>query len=357
MQTPVFSIVVPVYKAEKWLHRCVNSVLCQTFSDFELILVNDGSPDSSGQLCDAFAAADSRVRVLHKQNGGVSSARNAGIQLAKGHFLCFIDADDSVSAFLLQSIFDAANRHPGDFIFWHYTREHQHLMNQPFAAPTEHFAPGDIALLYVNGLLGAVWPLLFECKLLKQSGLLFDESLEMGEDLVFVFQYAHILFEQRPTNKFCFLRAPLYFYDNDDKADSLSRRLPDTFCHCWIQVFEAVLFECRTFFKVNEQNEYAILHNYMRTLGAGITALLENGKVPHRQRRKKARAVLNEPAVKALVAAFGQRQFYSPFLWPFRLKSPWAIRFLAKGENGRYMRFYWLGYAIHQRLHKNSPSV
>ena len=89
-----FSIVVPIYKTEKYLKQCVDSILSQSFTDFELILVDDGSPDNSGKMCDDYAQKDCRVRVIHKQNGGLSDARNAGIKEAKGDYLCFLDSDD-----------------------------------------------------------------------------------------------------------------------------------------------------------------------------------------------------------------------------------------------------------------------
>ena len=89
-----FSIIIPVYKAEKFLNRCVSSILQQSFEFFELILVDDGSPDTSGELCDKIAQSDSRVVVLHKDNGGASSARNAGIRVAQGEYLMFVDSDD-----------------------------------------------------------------------------------------------------------------------------------------------------------------------------------------------------------------------------------------------------------------------
>ena len=93
---PKVSIIVPVYKAEAYLHRCVDSILIQTFEDFELILIDDGSPDRSGEICDEYAAKDPRIRVFHKENGGVSSARNLGIENMIGEFVSFIDADDEL---------------------------------------------------------------------------------------------------------------------------------------------------------------------------------------------------------------------------------------------------------------------
>ena len=91
---PKISVIVPVYNTEKYLHRCVDSILAQTFTDFELLLVNDGSPDKSGEICDEYAQKDTRVRVFHKENGGVSSARNLGLENAQGKWITYVDGDD-----------------------------------------------------------------------------------------------------------------------------------------------------------------------------------------------------------------------------------------------------------------------
>ena len=91
---PLISIVVPVYNAEKTLEKCLDSILCQTYHCLEIILVNDGSTDSSGNICDDYATKDNRIQVIHKQNGGVSSARNVGIDAASGDYIGFVDSDD-----------------------------------------------------------------------------------------------------------------------------------------------------------------------------------------------------------------------------------------------------------------------
>lgn len=100
----MISIIVPIYKVEDYLRRCVDSLLAQTCRDFELILVDDGSPDSCGIICDAYVAQDARIKVIHKENGGLSDARNAGMAIAKGEYIAFVDSDDWVSPDYLERL-------------------------------------------------------------------------------------------------------------------------------------------------------------------------------------------------------------------------------------------------------------
>ena len=101
--SPTISVIIPVYNAEKYLCRCIDSILAQTYKDFELLLIDDGSKDSSGTICDEYAAQDARVRVFHKENGGVSSARNVGLDHARGEWITFVDSDDYIEENFLRS--------------------------------------------------------------------------------------------------------------------------------------------------------------------------------------------------------------------------------------------------------------
>lgn len=111
----MISIIIPVYKAEAYLNACVESVLCQTYQNFEIILVDDGSPDNCPQMCDDFVARDARIRVIHKENGGLSSARNAGINAAKGEYLAFLDSDDLWTPLFLERLHRAIEETGADF--------------------------------------------------------------------------------------------------------------------------------------------------------------------------------------------------------------------------------------------------
>ena len=103
--SPKISIIVPVYKAENYIHRCIKSLLSQTFTDFEILLINDGSPDKSGEICDEYAKSDKRIRVFHKENGGVSSARQCGIDNARGEYTIHVDPDDWVDPRMLEELY------------------------------------------------------------------------------------------------------------------------------------------------------------------------------------------------------------------------------------------------------------
>lgn len=107
---PLISVIIPVYKCEKYLENCVNSILNQTFSDFEIILVDDGSPDNCGEICDALAQNNNKVTVLHQENQGQAAARNNGVKIARGEWLHFIDADDTIHPQMLAALYDAVNK-------------------------------------------------------------------------------------------------------------------------------------------------------------------------------------------------------------------------------------------------------
>ena len=112
--TPLISVIVPIYKVEKYLDRCVESIVNQTFSDIEIILVDDGSPDNCGKMCDEWAKKDARIKAFHKENGGLSDARNFGIEHSTAEFLIFIDSDDFIEPQMLEVLYGLITEHGAD---------------------------------------------------------------------------------------------------------------------------------------------------------------------------------------------------------------------------------------------------
>lgn len=179
---PTVSVIVPVYKVEPYLHRCVDSILEQTFSDFELILVDDGSPDNCGAICDEYAAKDSRVHVIHQQNGGLSAARNTGIEraLANGsQWLAFVDSDDEISPYYLSRMYEAAMEHHAELCVCDfrtiYPDGKQHTDEPGIPARIA----GGRELLEEKGFLGN-WHIVIACNKLYRAELFVSLRFPVG---------------------------------------------------------------------------------------------------------------------------------------------------------------------------------
>lgn len=128
-----FSIVIPVYKTKEYLDHCVESVIAQTFTDFEIILVDDGSPDCCGAMCDAWAATDGRIKAVHQENGGLSAARNTGIRCASGDYLMFLDSDDWwADGFVLEKIAELLERTGADVLSFNYRKSYNGSLEPPY---------------------------------------------------------------------------------------------------------------------------------------------------------------------------------------------------------------------------------
>lgn len=182
---------MPVYKAEAYLHRCVDSILAQTFQDFELLLVDDGSPDCSGEICDEYAKMDKRVRVFHKENGGVSAARNEGIAHAKGEWIAFIDSDDYIDRTFLEDF--GLNKYDADIYSQGYQVEMDgKVLNRHYFSVNE-ISSVPFVKLFVEGetrnILNSPCCKLFKREVIRTSGLAFDTSISFGEDHLFVLSY------------------------------------------------------------------------------------------------------------------------------------------------------------------------
>jgi len=187
---PKLSVVVPIYNVEAFLPECIDSILNQSLSDLELILIDDGSPDKCGEICDAYVERDSRVKVIHQQNCGVSRARNAGLQIVTGEYIGFVDPDDFVSKEMFSSLVAAAEDSGCEIAicgFANCTEEKEQLNDSP--VPSGVYTREDlIASIYgmPNCFHGSMCNKIFSRKLLE--GLFFDETVAIGEDWLLLYQ-------------------------------------------------------------------------------------------------------------------------------------------------------------------------
>ena len=180
---PAVSVIIPVYNAEHYLCKCVKSILCQSFTDFELILVDDGSDDNSSQICDDYASKDFRVRVFHKKNGGVSSARNHGIDEAKGKWIMFVDADDSLDVDAINVCFPFMNDYDIIRFSMNYVMKEDGSENHPFDIvdePKDNYLSKIVSRKTILGVCGG----LYRRSLFVKNNIRFDTNLVCGEDWV-----------------------------------------------------------------------------------------------------------------------------------------------------------------------------
>lgn len=191
---PEISIIVPVYNTEPYLARCVDSILIQSFADFELLLVDDGSTDDSGAICDAYAEKDNRICVFHKENGGVSSARNLGLQGAKGEWICFVDSDDELLPNGLRTMVDGITDEVDIVMAGYYELEGEMLQTDTSGFGGDGTIDQNKALLmmYPSADLpyqGYSWGKLFKRNLIVNRSVSFDEHIRIKEDTLFVVEY------------------------------------------------------------------------------------------------------------------------------------------------------------------------
>ena len=226
---PRLSVIVPVYKAEQYLQQCVESILGQSFADLELLLIDDGSPDGSGAMCDRFAAQDPRVRVIHKENGGVSTARNAGLDAATGDYIAFVDSDDYLDSCMYEKMMAEADRGV-DLVMCDCVKE----FPDRSVLYTHNIRGGDYSreqlekeyfphlLIMENVEYPATisnWLLVFRRELAKE--LRYPVGVRFSEDLLFG---ARVLYAAR---SFCYLKGQGCYHYRMNPQSATHRFVPD----------------------------------------------------------------------------------------------------------------------------------
>ena len=226
---PVISVIVPVYNVEKVLYHCIDSILNQSFVDFEILLVNDGSTDNSGRICDKYAEKDTRVKVIHKQNGGVSSARNAGIEAAQGEYICFVDSDDYLESNYLKELIETKKKYPDfDNVWCGFQTVEDYYNNNKKAYDVER--DNDYSFSDLNSIMDLFekwfvqmpWNKLYKTKTIVENSIVFPPELSLGEDYIFNLRYLDCT-----NGKIVVINKPLYDYLRDGKESLDNKYYPN----------------------------------------------------------------------------------------------------------------------------------
>ena len=197
---PKISIIVPVYKVEQYLHRCLDSIVAQTFTDWECILIDDGSPDKSGAICDEYASKDNRFKVIHQENKGVSAARNAGLEAAKGEWIGFVDSDDWIEPNMYDYLYTTSQKNHPDCVICGFFGQHKKRIKK--MCGTEE---SIIQLFNNKGFGGFSFLRLLSAE--KIQNIRFDITVKYMEDVKFFYE----IFKN--CKKIYWDNEPLYHYE------------------------------------------------------------------------------------------------------------------------------------------------
>ncbi len=249
---PKVSVIIPIYKVEQYLRRCVDSVLCQTLEDIEIILVDDGSPDQCPQICEEYQMLDSRIRVTHKENGGLASARNAGMRIASGEYIFFVDSDDWIDPDGLQKLYQVAEEEEVDFVRYRMFRSSWPGLgeNAPCMLEAPREMPGgyydqerikkelfyrlivtpQMTLGPIVGVCGG----LYRRRFLTDNDLRFYEEIKFSEDLIFSARAVCAAKSLYYIEEACVYH---YFYNPNSISHSFKKDRWDS-CKASIRLFE-----------------------------------------------------------------------------------------------------------------------
>lgn len=227
------SVIIPIYKVEKYLSRCLDSVVNQTLEDIEIVLVDDGSPDSCPEICDRYAKKDSRIKVIHKKNEGLGYARNSGMLIATGEYIAFLDSDDYVSKDMYEKVYSELKRTDADCCVTGYVvkKDSGDEIRKENPLGTAVYKNDDIIIKVLAGMLGSkpnqardadvgmsVWKCVYRKELLQEKGILFPSERELiSEDIIFQIRVLP------QVKRVCTLSEGMYYYCENSNSQSLTK--------------------------------------------------------------------------------------------------------------------------------------
>lgn len=295
---PIVSVVVPVYKVERYLERCVQSIRNQSLSDIEIILVDDGSPDNCPELCDQYAALDSRIKVVHKENGGLSSARNVGIKVATGKYIGFVDSDDAIDESMYSRMYELITKYQVSFVMSDYTRvltegvQYLKSLEIPDGLYDRKRIEKEIFPRLIMGEnidygpLLSVWHCLYDLSFLRKNHITFDEDVRWSEDNIFssfVGYYA---------SSFYYLKGEgLYYYYQNPGTITTSYREG-----AW-QVYKTMNQHLKKFFSDKYDVDFSN-QLYLHLIYYACNCIGQAAQLPSKEKMEQIRHILNDCDLK-----------------------------------------------------------
>ncbi len=270
----MISVIIPIYNSEKYLKKCIESIVKQTYKDLEIILVNDGSTDSCGKICDDYAENDNRIKVIHQENRGLSAARNAGLKVASGEYITFVDSDDYIENDTYESVFTAIEQFGSDLVFFREKSvdESGKTIYINGGAPTGEIyeiSHEDAKSLIIGRQINGMCDKVYKANVLE--GLFFKEGYMYGEDFMYnllaltrletvsyvdQIKYSYVSNTSSVTHRGFNKNSFDQVYFKDEVARFVGEKIPEYYGLCQKRAFLARLRVCRPIYDENLQKEY-----------------------------------------------------------------------------------------------------
>ena len=330
MQEPVISVIVPVYNVEKYLNRCVQSIVDQTYKNLEIILVDDGSPDHCPEICDEWVEKDNRIKVIHKKNGGLSSARNAAIDIISGEYVTFVDSDDWIDLDMIASMLEFAKANDADIVSGGFYFESTDGTSSVQTFSKRFYIDSEIAQnLLLDSIRPEVCSKFYRSKLVKQFR--FDETIKYAEDLPYNF---YLMLQAK---KLYSMGIPCYHYLQNSGNSITTPYITDARATSW-KMFYDIFNKCQG----NRDLNTAAIYRFTVYIFAVLSRVTNVKKF-----RKK---YFNE--ISNAVLQYKQDILNNPFI---SKKHKTAVKILSFSKNA--FKFIWLLRAFLSRSLKAGKSA
>jgi len=307
---PKISVVIPVYNAELYIRRCLKSVMIQSYKNFEVILINDGSTDKSARICREFVEKDERFTLISQENQGPSAARNAGISISSGSFLAFIDADDYVAEKYLEKLLTKITQSKSQLVCSGYFEiskfnERPLPLNDFFVCAKQLLAQDEFLIKIFKGLGGVLWGKLFDASIIRENNIQLNPEIRMSEDLVFVLEYTFF------CDVISVINEPLYFYNRLNES-GISQTTDSKYIKDLILTSEAIettLLEngySREYFqKINNKRVWNVLRKICFDLATSNMSVMD--------KKQKILLVLKDPFIANCLSYLEENKSYWKF--------------------------------------------
>ena len=302
LRDPLISVLVPVYNAENYLKELMEQVRQQTLANWEMIIVNDGSTDKSGEICEQLASRDARIRVIHQSNQGVSATRNKLLQKARGAYLAFIDADDRFDKHFLEKLVYQIQTADADLVVSGYN-EIKEVKGETVQQLEKLFYPSDYLdvidmseciMSFINsGLFNPLWNKLYKRQIVEEYRITFPEQLTTGEDFIFNLEYfKHI-------QKVSFINETLYDYIRRQN-NSITYQYVEKMYEKGLEIHNQLEQFLKQMNYDTKQNELILMENHLGgVFSAWLNLYHEDCKLKYKDKRKEIKAIINRQYVQS----------------------------------------------------------